>query len=132
MSAATLRVPARTSPGLPAQPKGFAPQHTTNAKLSIRIARSREDVDAALKLRFEVFNLELGEGLASAFRTGREHDEFDPDSEHLIIIDSTQDRVIGTFRLRTYETAKTPQGFYSSRQFDLSALPQEVLANAIE
>lgn len=41
-------------------------------------------------------------------------------------------RVVGTFRLRTYEIAKTSQGFYSSRQFDLSALPPEVLAYAIE
>jgi putative hemolysin len=129
MSAAILSVSASISAGLPVYSKGSAPQP---AKLSICVARNNADIDAALRLRFEVFNLELGEGLASAFRTGRECDEFDSDSEHLVIIDRTQDRVIGTFRLRTYETAKKIQGFYSSRQFDLSALPQEVLANAIE
>ncbi len=132
MSAATLRIPPRIRPGLPFNSKGISSLPNLNGNLSIRIARSTEDIEAALKLRFEVFNLELGEGLASAFRTGQERDHFDSDSEHLIIVDRLQRRVIGTFRLRTYEIAKTAAGFYSSQQFDLSALPQEVLANAIE
>jgi putative hemolysin len=101
-------------------------------RLSVRFARTTEEVEAALKLRYEVFNLELGEGLASAFRTGCERDEFDSDSEHLIIVDSSQRRIVGTCRLRTYEIAKTTNGFCSSRQFDLSALPPEILANAVE
>ncbi len=122
-------------------PIRIGPQHTlgsreplrrSGGKLFVRLAKTAEEIDAALKLRYEVFNLELGEGLASAFRTGRECDEFDSDSEHLIIVDRMQQRVIGTFRLRTYETAKTTTGFYSSSQFDLSALPPEVLADAIE
>ena len=132
MSTATLRVPMRVSSGFPFNYKGVSSQPTTNRNLTIRIAQTTEDIEAALRLRFEVFNLELGEGMASAFRTGREHDHFDSDSEHLIIVDRLQNRVIGTFRLRTYEIAKTVAGFYSSQQFDLSALPQEVLANAIE
>jgi putative hemolysin len=100
--------------------------------LAVRLARTSEDIDAALQLRYEVFNLEFGEGLAAAFRTGRECDQFDSDSEHLIIVDRKLQRAVGTFRLRTYEIAKTAQGFYSSQQFDLSALPPEILANAIE
>jgi len=132
MSAATLTVPTRISPGLPFNSREvFSPPRLTG-NLSLRIARTTEEIEAALRLRFEVFNLELGEGLASAFRTGQERDHFDSDSEHLIIVDGLQRRVIGTFRLRTYEIAKTAKGFYSSQQFDLSALPQEVLANAIE
>ena len=103
-----------------------------NELLSVRLARTTDEVEAALKLRYEVFNLELQEGPASAFRTGRECDEFDGDSQHLIMVDPTQHRIIGTCRLRTYEIAKTTQGFSSSRQFDLSALPPEILANAIE
>lgn len=132
MSAATLRVPTRISSGFTFNYKGVSTQPTINGNLTIRIAQTTEDIEAALKLRFEVFNLELGEGMASAFPIGRERDHFDSDSEHLIIVDRLQNRVIGTFRLRTYEIAKTVAGFYSSQQFDLSALPQEVLANAIE
>ena len=36
----------------------------------VRFARTPEELDAALRLRFEVFNLELSEGLASSFLTG--------------------------------------------------------------
>ena len=132
MSAATLRVPTRINHGLPFNSRGVSSQPTLNGNLAIRIARTTEDIEAALRLRFEVFNLELGEGMASAFRIGLERDHFDSDSEHLIIVDRLQRRVIGTFRFRTYEIAKTATGFYSSQQFDLRALPQEVLANAIE
>lgn len=130
MNGSTQTAPLRINPGL-TFPPGEAP-HRSNGRLFIRLAQTAEEIDAALKLRYEVFNLELGEGLTSAFRTGRECDEFDLDSEHVIIVDRMQQRVIGTFRLRTYEIAKTTAGFYSSRQFDLSALPPEILAHAIE
>jgi putative hemolysin len=130
MNGATQTAPMRIGPALTFDSGPSA--RRAKGRLFVRLARTAEEVDAALKLRYEVFNLELGEGLASAFRTGREFDEFDSDSEHVIIVDGLLQRVIGTFRLRTYENAKTTQGFYSSRQFDLSALPQEILAHAIE
>ena len=130
MNGATITAPAWIGPRILFTHSLSASR--TNARLLVRVARTAEEVDAALKLRYEVFNLEMGEGLASSFRTGREFDEFDSDSEHLIIVDRMHQRVVGTFRLRTYEIAKTTQGFSSSRQFDLSALPPKVLANAIE
>ena len=36
-------------------------------RYELDFARSAEDLDEVLKLRFEVFNLELGEGLAESF-----------------------------------------------------------------
>jgi putative hemolysin len=132
MNSAILTAPIKTGLRLSCASNGSSTRQVTNGRFSVRIARTAEDFEAALRLRYEVFNLELGEGLTSAFRTGRECDEFDADSEHLIIVDQLQRRVIGTLRLRTYEIAKTTEGFYSSQQFDLSALPPKVLANAIE
>ena len=128
----TMIAPTRSGPRLSFTPSDFIIGLKANSRLFVRFARTDEEVEAALKLRYKVFNLELGEGLASAFRSGRECDEFDSDSEHLIIVDRLQQRVVGTFRIRTYEIAKTTAGFYSSRQFDLSTLSTEVLANAIE
>src|SRR5258707_4897842 len=78
----------------------------------VRFARSVEEIDAALKLRFEVFNLELEEGLASSFRTGRDRDEFDATCQHLIAIDKNNGKVIGTYRLRTMEMACSAEAFY--------------------
>jgi len=98
-----------------------------------RFARTREELFAALKLRFEVFNLELGEGLQTSFLTGRDMDEFDEQCHHLIVVDTeNQDRVVGTYRMQTVEMARAGRGFYSNGEFELSALPPEILSDSIE
>jgi putative hemolysin len=133
MSAPTLATPERSAPSLSlVDASFFSNQEINSGGFIVRLARTSEEVDAALKLRFEVFNLELGAGLASSFLTGRDSNEFDSTSQHLILIDRLHRHVIGTYRLRTYEIARTVQGFSSSHEFDLTALPHEVLANAIK
>jgi putative hemolysin len=104
----------------------------TGGRYVVRLAETIEEIDAALKLRFEVFNLELGEGLDSSFRTGRDRDEFDGSCDHLIVTDQTNGNVVGTYRLRTIEMAKHTEGFYSAGEFDLNHIPQEVLNQALE
>jgi putative hemolysin len=98
---------------------------------SVRFARTREEIDAALRLRFEVFNLELGEGLAASFATGRDVDEFDEVCHHLIVLDTNDNRVVGTYRCQTGEMAAA-RGFYSAGEFDLSRLPDAILLDAVE
>lgn len=98
----------------------------------VRFANSVEDLDAIQRLRFEVFNLELGEGLDSAFDSGRDHDELDPHVHHLLIASSESGEVVGTYRLQTAEMAASQQGFYSAGEYDLSLLPPEFVANAVE
>src|ERR1044072_679507 len=68
-------------------------------------AQTPKELDAALKLRFEVFNLELGEGLESSFQTGRDRDEFDQSCHHLIVLDQQNNEVVGTYRMQTGEMA---------------------------
>jgi putative hemolysin len=98
-----------------------------------RFARTTEEIFAALKLRFEVFNLELGEGLQASFLTGRDMDEFDEQCHHLIVVDTeNQDRVVGTYRMQTSDMARAAGGFYSNVEFELSKLPPEVLSDSIE
>jgi putative hemolysin len=108
------------------------PFEIASGRYVIRLAETIAEIDAALKLRFEVFNLELGEGLDSSFRTGRDRDEFDGSCDHLIVTDQTNGNVVGTYRLRTIEMAKHAGGFYSASEFDLNYLPQEVLNQALE
>jgi putative hemolysin len=98
----------------------------------VRFARGVEEIDAALKLRFEVFNLELEEGLDSSFQTGRDRDEFDATCHHLIAMEKTNGKVVGTYRLRTVEMAGSAEGFYSSAEFDLNQLGPAVLNHSVE
>ena len=116
----------------PSQTGELPPGEIVHGNYVVRFARTEEEVHAALRLRFEVFNLERGEGPATSFINGRDEDEFDSTSHHLILIDRSRRQIIGTYRLRTYEIAKTIEGFYSSTVFDLNALPIEILENAME
>lgn len=98
----------------------------------VRFAQTPEEIDAALHLRFSVFNLELNEGLDSSFLTERDEDEFDSSCHHLIVVEKLTNVVVGTYRLRTLEMAKTADGFYSSGEFRIEDLPLEVLAESLE
>ena len=84
----------------------------------LRLARSAADLLAAQALRFEVFNLELDEGLALSWDTGLDADPFDAVCEHLIVEDSRQGAVIGSYRLQTGARAAAALGYYSEREFD--------------
>jgi putative hemolysin len=98
----------------------------------VRFARTHEEIDAALHLRFEVFNLELNEGLESSYLTERDEDDFDQTSHHLLVIEKNTNEVVGTYRLRTYEMAQRRHGFYTEQEFDLKNLPLEVLEQSVE
>lgn len=98
----------------------------------VRLAQTQKELIEALELRFQVFNLELGEGLAASFQTGRDEDVFDAACDHLIVLDTEQNKVIGTYRMQTFEMATAGNGFYTATEFDLSRLPANVLEEGVE
>ena len=98
----------------------------------VRFARDAADLDAVLRLRFEVFNLELSEGLDESFETGRDEDEFDAVCHHLMVIDRPSGQVVGTYRMQTSEMAERYRGFYSAQEFSIDWLPEEVLSSSLE
>ena len=85
-----------------------------------RFAFGETDIGAALRLRFEVFNLELNEGLESAYESGHDSDEFDAICDHLIVEYLPSRQVVGTYRLQTGVAAGSNLGYYSEREFDFS------------
>ena len=95
----------------------------------LRFAESREDLEAAFRLRFIVFNLELNEGLESAYATGYDTDEFDKTCDHLIVEHGPSRQVVGTYRLQTGRVAGSNLGYYSEREFDFS--PYEPIRNSL-
>src|SRR5262245_19260803 len=96
------------------------------APYQVGLARTEEERRAAFRLRFRTFNLELNEGLESAYQTGEDTDEFDPFCDHVIVQEKKSGSVVGTYRLQTGTTAKRHLGYYSAREFDLT--PYESLA----
>jgi putative hemolysin len=86
-----------------------------------KFAIGNDELAAAWRLRFEVFNLELNEGLQSAYLSGYDHDEFDTVCDHLIVKHIPSQKIVGTYLLQTGITADENLGYYSQREFDFGA-----------
>lgn len=84
----------------------------------LRLSADPADVERAQRLRFEVFNLELHEGLADSYATGLDRDAFDEVCEHLLVEEASSGLVVGTYRLQTGTAAAAHRGYYSEQEFD--------------
>lgn len=84
------------------------------------LARDGDALRAAQALRFAVFNVELNEGLASAYATGLDADRFDAACDHLLVADAASGAIVGTYRLQTGTRAAQAHGYYSEREFDFA------------
>ncbi|HSR54280.1 MAG TPA: GNAT family N-acyltransferase [Acidobacteriota bacterium] len=98
----------------------------------VRFARAPHELEQILRLRFEVFNLELGEGLDESYLSGRDEDQFDSVCHHAVVYSRQEQRPVGTIRLQTSEMAGRHLGFYSENEFDLSALSPDIIQDSME
>ena len=103
--------------------------HAEVGHYRLRLAQSVEDRDAACRLRFRVFNIELGEGLESSYQTGLDSDQFDLFCDHLLVEDKLSRRIVGTYRMQSGTSAARNLGYYSEQEFDLT--PYEPLRAGI-
>ena len=88
------------------------------AQYALRLARNDAEVQAAQILRFQVFNLELREGLDQSYATGRDEDPFDAVCDHLLVEHVPSGQVVGTYRLQTGRSAAVNLGYYSEQEFE--------------
>lgn len=86
----------------------------------VKIATGNADIDKALRLRFEVFKLEMGKVISRDFDKQLNVDEYDKFCDHLIVIDKNKNLVVGTYRLLPGSNVDKNLGFYSERFFDIA------------
>lgn len=91
---------------------------TPTAVYDVRLARDVEDVRRAQALRFQVFNVELGEGLAASVATRLDEDPFDAVCDHLVVEHAPTRTIVGTYRLQTGRVALSNLGYYGAQEFD--------------
>lgn len=107
--------------------------HADVGRYRLRLAESIEDREAACRLRFSVFNIEMGEGLEASYQTGLDADQFDLFCDHLLVEDKMQgdlaSRVVGTYRMQSGTTAAHNLGYYSEQEFNFA--PYEPLRPGI-
>jgi len=122
-------IPSISLPVAPARPR----IHAEVGRYRLRLAQTVEDRDAACRLRFKVFNIEMGEGLESSYQTGLDTDHFDLFCEHLLVEDKLENdparRIVGTYRMQSGTTAAQNLGYYSEQEFSFA--PYEPLRPGI-
>lgn len=96
---------------------------------TVKLATNAQEFRAAMRLRYEVFNVELSEGLQSSHSTGYDFDAFDAVVDHIIVKCAYSGRVVGTYRLQTGITAARNIGYYSEQEFDFK--PHETLRRQV-
>ncbi|AUB37058.1 Putative hemolysin [Nostoc flagelliforme CCNUN1] len=101
-------------------------------KYTLRLASTKEELESIFRLRFEVFNLELGLGFSASNFTQMDIDKFDAVCHHLILISKKTGKTIGTYRMQTYTMASQRLGFDAADIFNLNAIPNSVLQASVE
>jgi putative hemolysin len=92
----------------------------TFGRYRVRLAEDARDRLAACRLRFNVFNIEMGEGLSSSYSTGLDRDRFDAVCDHLIVENREDARIVGTYRMQSGLTAAAALGYYSAQEFEFT------------
>ncbi|WP_246660420.1 GNAT family N-acetyltransferase [Nitratireductor sp. XY-223] len=94
--------------------------------LETRLACTQAEVEAAQAVRFEVFVKEMGAVLPpESMQMGRDMDAFDAVCDHLLVFDrtivgSSEEQIVGTYRLLRQEVARANNGFYSTSEFAIA------------
>lgn len=99
--------------------------------LEVRLARSEAEVSAAQRLRYQIFYEEMAaRPTADMAAASSDFDDFDRICDHLLVIDTTKDAVVGTYRLIRRSAAMRYGRFYSADEYDIAPLlayPGEIL-----
>lgn len=113
--------------GAPAQDQ----KNVFPARALVRLASTEEEIRQAQELRYKVFYEEYGALPSEAMkRQRRDFDDFDTVADHLIVTtgdnssDSASGRgeIVGTYRLLRQSVAEKHGRFYTSEEYDISAL----------
>jgi putative hemolysin len=95
----------------------------------VGLAQTLEELTECQRLRYLVFNCELGEGLDSSTSAGLDRDRFDLIFDHLMVRDEATRKLVGTYRMQSGYRAKGNLGYYGEELFDFG--PFEVIRGEV-
>ena len=111
MSTASVLIPGETF-----LPSGPAPRY------SLLLCTDPGSIEAAQRLRHDVFSAEPGFTLRDAGPDGRDADRFDDYCDHLLVRDDGTGEFVGCYRMLPPPAAIAAGGLYTATEFDVSAL----------
>ncbi|HBA67287.1 MAG TPA: hemolysin [Methylococcaceae bacterium] len=98
-------------------------------RLDCFVTHDQALIEQAQRLRFQVFAKEMGARLKTD-KEGLDYDEIDHFCDHLVVVDTTNEKIVGYTRLLNQEQARKLGYFYSQKEFNLDrvlALPGRFL-----
>ena len=101
-------------------------------RYEVRFAQTQQEIESALRLRYEVFNLELANEQPAENADGLEFDKFDYRCRHLLVIEKKTQETVGTYRVNSIDNADNVRDFYSYSEFSIEDLPSDVLERSVE
>ena len=103
------------------------PLLAAGSTFEVRVAQSKEEIEAAQRLRYHVFYEEMTAIPSPEMRaTGRDFDKYDAFCDHLLVVDREargddgRGMIVGTYRLLRGDVAAKHGGFYTSGEYDLA------------
>ena len=113
-------------------PAGASSVEISTDRYEVKFAQTQKDIESALRLRFEVFNIEFANKTLDNDDDGLEFDEFDYHCRHLIVIEKKTRKTVGTYRVNSIEYAGQVNDLYAFSEFSIEDLPDEVLERSVE
>ncbi|ETB55399.1 phosphohistidine phosphatase, partial [Mycobacterium avium 10-5560] len=114
MSIASVLIPS-DHPSGPATGSSAAPRY------SLLLSADPAMIEAAQRLRYEVFTSTPGFALPSADASGRDVDRFDEFCDHLLVRDDDTGELVGCYRMLAPAGAIAAGGLYTATEFDIRA-----------
>jgi putative hemolysin len=93
--------------------------------ITVRLAQSSAEIEAAQKLRYTVFYEEYAaKPSVEMAAVKRDFDEYDPHADHLIVVDERDghSQIVGTYRLLSRPVAEKYGRFYTSGEYDINSI----------
>jgi putative hemolysin len=100
---------------------GGATPGTTGPRYTLLLSTDSALIDAAQRLRHDVFTSEPGFDLETAI-DGRDADRFDEFCDHLLVREEDSGELVGCYRMLPPPGAIAAGGLYTATEFDVSAL----------
>lgn len=112
MSIASVLIPSD-------KPHGVATGSSTGPRYSLLLSTDPSMVEAAQRLRYDVFSTTPGFALPAAADTRRDGDRFDEYCDHLLVRDDDTGELVGCYRMLAPAGAIAAGGLYTATEFDV-------------
>jgi putative hemolysin len=106
---------------IPAEKPASGTRASTEPRYSLLLSTDAVNVEAAQRLRYDVFSSEPGFALTGR-DAGLDVDRFDEHCDHLLVREENSGELVGCYRMLPPAGAAAAGGLYTATEFDITAL----------